>query len=84
MTRSSVRDLLLERLPVTIQLAVGAALVWLCIGIHIGVVSAVTASRWVSPSISGQYSSRVGASGTEAVSRTSRPKSAERRASTSA
>jgi peptide/nickel transport system permease protein len=40
-TRSSVRDLLLERLPVTIQLAVGAALVWLCIGIPIGVVSAV-------------------------------------------
>jgi peptide/nickel transport system permease protein len=40
-TRSSVRDLLLERLPVTIQLAVGAALVWLCIGIPIGIVSAV-------------------------------------------
>jgi peptide/nickel transport system permease protein len=40
-TRSSVRDLLLERLPVTIQLAVGAALVWLCIGIPIGIVSAI-------------------------------------------
>ena len=40
-TRSSVRDLLLDRLPVTIQLAVGAALVWLCIGIPIGIVSAI-------------------------------------------
>jgi peptide/nickel transport system permease protein len=40
-TRSSVRDLLLERLPVTVQLAVGAALVWLCIGIPIGIVSAI-------------------------------------------
>jgi peptide/nickel transport system permease protein len=40
-TRSSVRDLLLDRLPVTIQLAVGAALVWLCVGIPIGIVSAV-------------------------------------------
>ena len=40
-TRSPVRDLLLERLPVTIQLAVGAALVWLCIGIPVGIVSAI-------------------------------------------
>jgi peptide/nickel transport system permease protein len=40
-TRSSVRDLLLDRLPVTIQLAVGAALMWLCIGIPIGIVSAI-------------------------------------------
>jgi peptide/nickel transport system permease protein len=40
-TRSSVRDLLLERLPVTIQLALGAALVWLCIGIPIGIISAI-------------------------------------------
>jgi peptide/nickel transport system permease protein len=40
-TRSSIRDLLFDRLPNTIQLAVGAALVWLCIGIPIGIVSAV-------------------------------------------
>jgi peptide/nickel transport system permease protein len=40
-TRSSVRDLLLERLPVTVQLAVGAPLMWLCIGIPIGIVSAI-------------------------------------------
>jgi peptide/nickel transport system permease protein len=40
-TRSSIRDILFDRLPITIQLAVGAALVWLCIGIPIGVISAV-------------------------------------------
>jgi peptide/nickel transport system permease protein len=40
-TRSPVRDLLLDRLPVTIQLALGAALVWLCLGIPIGIVSAI-------------------------------------------
>jgi peptide/nickel transport system permease protein len=40
-TRASIRDLLFDRLPNTVQLAVGAALVWLCIGIPIGVVSAV-------------------------------------------
>jgi peptide/nickel transport system permease protein len=40
-TRTPIRDLLLDRLPITITLAVGAALVWLCIGIPIGVISAV-------------------------------------------
>ena len=40
-TRTPVRSLLLDRLPITIQLAVGAALIWLCIGIPIGVISAV-------------------------------------------
>ena len=40
-TRSPVRDQLVGRIGVTIQLAVGAALVWLAIGIPIGVVSAI-------------------------------------------
>jgi peptide/nickel transport system permease protein len=40
-TRSPVKDLLVDRLPITIQLALGAALVWLCIGIPIGIVSAI-------------------------------------------
>jgi peptide/nickel transport system permease protein len=40
-TRTPIRELLLDRLPITITLAVGAALVWLCIGIPIGVISAV-------------------------------------------
>jgi peptide/nickel transport system permease protein len=40
-TRSPVRDQLLSRLPITIQLAIGAALVWLCIGIPIGIISAI-------------------------------------------
>jgi peptide/nickel transport system permease protein len=40
-TRSPVRDLLFDRLPVTIQLAIGAALIWVCVGIPIGIVSAI-------------------------------------------
>jgi peptide/nickel transport system permease protein len=40
-TRSPVKDLLFDRIPITIQLALGAALVWLCIGIPIGIVSAI-------------------------------------------
>jgi peptide/nickel transport system permease protein len=40
-TRTPIRELLLDRLPITITLAVGAALVWLCLGIPIGVISAV-------------------------------------------
>ena len=40
-TRSPVRDQFFDRIGVTIQLAVGAALVWLCIGIPIGIVSAI-------------------------------------------
>jgi peptide/nickel transport system permease protein len=40
-TRSPVRDLLLDRIWVTVQLAIGAALVWLCLGIPIGIVSAI-------------------------------------------
>jgi peptide/nickel transport system permease protein len=40
-TRSPVKDQLVDRLPVTVQLALGAAVVWLCIGIPIGIISAV-------------------------------------------
>jgi peptide/nickel transport system permease protein len=40
-TRTPIRELLLDRLPISITLAVGAALVWLCVGIPIGVISAV-------------------------------------------
>jgi peptide/nickel transport system permease protein len=40
-TRSPVKDQLFDRIPVTVQLAFGAALVWLCIGIPIGVISAI-------------------------------------------
>jgi peptide/nickel transport system permease protein len=39
--RSSVRDLILERFPATIQLVVGGAIVWLVIGIPVGIVSAL-------------------------------------------
>jgi peptide/nickel transport system permease protein len=40
-TRSPVRDQLIDRWPVTVQVALGAAVVWLCIGIPIGIVSAI-------------------------------------------
>jgi peptide/nickel transport system permease protein len=40
-TRTPIRELLLDRLPITLTLALGAALIWLCIGIPIGVISAV-------------------------------------------
>src|ERR671919_1710139 len=40
-TRSPVRDLRFDRIWVTVQLALGAALVWLCLGIPIGIVSAI-------------------------------------------
>jgi peptide/nickel transport system permease protein len=40
-TRSPVKDQFFDRVWVTVQLAVGAALVWLCIGIPIGIISAV-------------------------------------------
>jgi peptide/nickel transport system permease protein len=40
-TRSPVKDQLFDRIWVTVSLAVGAAVVWLCIGIPIGIISAV-------------------------------------------
>jgi peptide/nickel transport system permease protein len=36
-----VKDDLYDRLPVTVVLAIGGAMVWLCVGIPIGVISAV-------------------------------------------
>jgi len=40
-TRSPVKDQLFDRVWVTISLAIGAAVVWLAIGIPIGIISAV-------------------------------------------
>ncbi|HJU02861.1 MAG TPA: ABC transporter permease [Actinomycetes bacterium] len=40
-TRSPVKDQFFDRVLVTAQLAIGAALVWLAIGIPIGIVSAI-------------------------------------------
>ncbi len=37
----SVKDQLFQRLPATISLAVGAAVVWLTIGISVGIISAI-------------------------------------------
>ncbi|HEV3462715.1 MAG TPA: ABC transporter permease, partial [Actinomycetota bacterium] len=40
-TRSPVRDQFFDRVLVTVQLALGAALVWLAIGVTIGIISAI-------------------------------------------
>ena len=40
-SRSAIRPILLQRLVVTVQLALGAALVWLCVGIPVGILSAL-------------------------------------------
>ena len=40
-TRSSVRDLVASRIPVTMQLGAGAAVLWLFLGLSIGIVSAL-------------------------------------------
>jgi peptide/nickel transport system permease protein len=40
-TRSPVRDQFFDRVLVTVQLAVGATLIWLVVGIPVGIVSAV-------------------------------------------
>jgi peptide/nickel transport system permease protein len=40
-TRSPVKDQFFDRVIITVQLALGAALVWLAIGIPIGVISAI-------------------------------------------
>jgi len=40
-TRSPVKDQFYGRVIVTVQLALGAALIWLCIGIPIGIISAI-------------------------------------------
>lgn len=40
-TRSSVRSAILDNIPVTMQLGAGAAVLWLTLGISIGIVSAL-------------------------------------------
>src|ERR671910_2533201 len=40
-TRSPVKDQFFDRVLVTVQLALGAALVWLAVGIPIGIISAI-------------------------------------------
>src|SRR5215218_9023951 len=40
-TRSPVKDQFFDRVIITVQLALGAALVWLAIGIPIGIISAI-------------------------------------------
>jgi peptide/nickel transport system permease protein len=41
------KELLYDRLPVSLVLAVGAAVIWLAIGIPIGIISAVKRRSWI-------------------------------------
>ena len=45
-TRSPIRENFLGRTFVTFQLAIGAAVVWLILGVFIGIVSALKRGRW--------------------------------------
>ncbi|OFW65558.1 MAG: hypothetical protein A2Z12_03095 [Actinobacteria bacterium RBG_16_68_21] len=45
-TRSPIRENFLERAFVTMQLAIGAAVVWLILGVLIGLTSALKRGRW--------------------------------------
>src|SRR4029077_18742172 len=50
---TSVRSLLWERVPVTVSLALGAAVIWLLIGLTSGVLSAVRPRSWIDRSANG-------------------------------
>jgi peptide/nickel transport system permease protein len=43
----SVKSQIFERLPVSATLAFGAAVVWLCIGIPVGIISAIRRGTWM-------------------------------------
>lgn len=45
-TRSPIRENFIDRTWVTLQLALGAAVVWLILGLAIGIVSALKRGRW--------------------------------------
>lgn len=45
-TRSPIRDEIFKRASVTLQIAIGGAILWLLIGIPIGVISALKRGRW--------------------------------------
>ena len=52
-TRSPVHDEIFQRAKVTLQLAIGGAILWLLIGIPIGVISALKRRTWVDRSAMG-------------------------------
>ena len=52
-TRSPVHDEIFQRANVTLQLAIGGAILWLLIGIPIGVISALKRRTWVDRSAMG-------------------------------
>ena len=49
----AVTDMIVQRLPVTITLAVGAAVLWLLVGVAAGLLSAVKRGTWVDRTMTG-------------------------------
>ena len=45
-TRSPIRDEIFKRTSVTLQIAIGGAILWLLIGIPVGVISALKRGKW--------------------------------------
>jgi peptide/nickel transport system permease protein len=48
-----VRPYIFERMPATISLAIGGAVVWLLIGIPIGIIAAVKRGTWIEKAVMG-------------------------------
>jgi len=44
--QTNVRDQIIQRIPVTLSVAIGAAVLWSLLGVLIGTLSALYASRW--------------------------------------
>ena len=51
--QAEVTDLIVDRLPVTGQLALGAFVMWIVVGVSIGVVAALKRGKWQDRSIMG-------------------------------
>ena len=46
-------DLIVDRLPVTAQLAMGAFIIWIVVGVSVGIVAALKRGKWQDRSIMG-------------------------------
>src|SRR5215203_4451760 len=51
--QAEVTDLIVDRLPVTGQLALGAFVIWIAVGVSVGIVAALKRGRWQDRTIMG-------------------------------
>jgi peptide/nickel transport system permease protein len=51
--QAEVTDLIVDRLPVTAQLAMGAFIIWIVVGVSVGVIAALKRGKWQDRSIMG-------------------------------